>query len=322
MVDSIVVDRDNENQINKFDGATNTRILPVSATPPSKPSTPWYKKEETIVEKRVGRTAKFLHWIGYEEIFSSQVWRASVAELLSTAILVFMLDTIFISSKISHETPNIVFACFVALIVAFLRLATHPISGGHSNPTITISAAFMGLISLSRAMIYLIAQCIGSILGAWALQAMVKGSITSSYLLGGCTLAVATPGPEGLTTIGIETAQGLWAEIIYTFIFLFSVWMTFDQQRSKALGQLVMCSITGIVVGLTMYLSTTVTTKKGYTGAIINPARCIGPAVVRGGHLWNDHWVFWVGPILASVAFYLYSMVLPLEHFKARIAKE
>ncbi|KNA14964.1 hypothetical protein SOVF_102510 [Spinacia oleracea] len=307
MVDSIAVD-----------GATNTRILPVTSTPPSQNvSSPWYKKGETTTGRQL-LCAKFLNWIGYEEIFSSQVWRASVAELLSTAILVFMLDTIFISSKISHETPNVVFACFVALIVAFLRLATHPVSGGHSNPTITISAAFMGLISLSRAIIYLIAQCIGSILGAWALQAMVKGSITSSYLLGGCTLAVATSGLSGSGIIGIETAQGLWAEIIYTFIFLFSVWMAFDQQRSKALGQLLMCSITGIVVGLTMYLSTTVTTQKGYTGAIINPARCFGPAVVRGGHLWNDHWVFWVGPILACIAFYLYSKVLPLEHFKAR----
>lgn len=234
-----------------------------------------------------------------------------------------MFDNIFISSKIHNETPNILLACFVAIIVALLRLATHPVSGGHINPTITISATFMGLISLSRAMIYLIAQCIGSILGAWALQAMVTGSITNStYLLGGCTLAIVTPGPNGHTTIGIETAQGLWAEIIYTFIFLFSVWMAFDQKRARALGQVLMCTITGVVVGLTMYLSTTVTTKKGYTGAIINPARCIGPAIVRGGHLWNDHWVFWVGPIIACILFYLYSMVLPIEHFKARMSKD
>lgn len=251
-----------------------------------------------------------------------QVWRASVAELLSTAILVFMLDTIFISSKINNDTPNIILACFVAIIVAFLRLTTHPISGGHINPTITISAAFMGLISFCRAMIYLIAQCIGSILGAWALQGMFAGSTTHSYLLGGCTLVVATLGPDGPTTVGIEIAQGLWTEIIYTFIFLFSVWMAFDQKRSKELGQVVMCAITGVVVGLTMYLSSTVTTKKGYTGAVINPARCIGPAVVRGGHLWADHWVFWVGPIIACIAFYLYSMILPLQHFKARMIKE
>ncbi|KAI8568077.1 hypothetical protein RHMOL_Rhmol02G0169300 [Rhododendron molle] len=45
-------------------------------------------------------------------------------------------------------------------------------------------------------------------------------------------------------------------------------------------------------------MSTTVTAAKGYAG--INPARCFGPAVVRGGHLWDGHWIFWVGPTLAS----------------------
>ncbi|XP_057523537.1 uncharacterized protein LOC130803371 isoform X2 [Amaranthus tricolor] len=331
MVESIVTisditNKDNENDNYKYelDATNSTRILPVSVTPTQQnTSNSWYKNGEDDERSRMRMSPKFLHWIGYEEIFSTQVWRASVAELLSTAILVFMFDNIFISSKIHNETPNILLACFVAIIVALLRLATHPVSGGHINPTITISATLMGLISLSRAMIYLIAQCIGSILGAWALQAMVTGSITNStYLLGGCTLAIVTPGPNGHTTFGIETAQGLWAEIIYTFIFLFSVWMAFDQKRARALGQLLMCTITGVVVGLTMYLSTTVTTKKGYTGAIINPARCIGPAIVRGGHLWNDHWVFWVGPIIACILFYLYSMVLPIEHFKARMSKD
>ncbi|KAL2937254.1 Aquaporin-4 [Bienertia sinuspersici] len=322
MVDRIVVDKDqNENHnSNKLEGATNARVLPLSVTPTSqKASNPWYNKGKSS-EKRllVERFTRFLHWIGYEDVFSSQVWRASAAELISTSILVFMLDTIFISSKINAETPNIIFACFVALIVAILRLATHPISGGHINPTITISAAFMGLISFSKAIIYVMAQCVGAILGAWAIQAMVKGSISGANLLSGCTLAMTNTSPNGPTSIGIETAQGLWAEVIYTFIFLFSVWMSFDRHRSKELGQIVMCSITGIVVGLTMYLSTTVTTRKGYTGAIINPARCFGPAIVRGDHLWTDHWVFWVGPILASFLFYLYSMVLPLEHFKAR----
>ncbi|XP_057518334.1 probable aquaporin PIP1-2 [Amaranthus tricolor] len=328
MGESIVTIKNTENNYNynyKYEDATNaSRILPVLVTPPQQMVSnswgwfSWYEKGE--IHKRMIRTSvKFLRWIGYEEIFSTQVWRASIAELLSTSILVFMFDNIIMSSKIHNDTPNILLACFVAIIVAFLRLATHPISGGHMNPTITISATFMGLISFSRAIIYLIAQCIGSTLGAWGLQAMVMGSITNStYLLGGCTLEVVAPSPNGHTTIGIETAQGLWAEIIYTFIFLFSVWMAFDQKRAKELGQVLMCSITGIVVGLTMYLSMTVTMKKGYTGAIINPARCIGPAIVRGGHLWNDHWVFWAGPIIACVLFYFYSLLLPIENFKAR----
>ncbi|KAG5564710.1 hypothetical protein RHGRI_000789 [Rhododendron griersonianum] len=66
------------------------------------------------------------------------------------------------------------------------------------------------------------------------------------------------------------------------------------------MGQVLVCSIVGLVLGHLVFISTTVTAAKGYAGAGINPARCFGPAVVRGGHLWDGHWIFWVGPTLVS----------------------
>ncbi|KAE9444841.1 hypothetical protein C3L33_23261, partial [Rhododendron williamsianum] len=51
---------------------------------------------------------------------------------------------------------------------------------------------------------------------------------------------------------------------------------------------------------LLVFISTTVTAAKGYAGVVINPARCFGPTVVRGGHIWDGHWIFWVRPTLAS----------------------
>ncbi|KAI8562837.1 hypothetical protein RHMOL_Rhmol03G0066300 [Rhododendron molle] len=74
--------------------------------------------------------------------------------------------------------------------------------------------------------------------------------------------------------------------------------MAFDGRQVKKMGQVLVCSIVGLVLGLLVFMSTTVTAAKGYAG--INPARCFGPAVVRGGHLWDGHWIFWVGPTLAS----------------------
>ncbi|KAF9620821.1 hypothetical protein IFM89_014758 [Coptis chinensis] len=160
-----------------------------------------------------------------------QVWRASLAELLGTATLVFAIDTLVISSyETETKMPNLVMSILIAISVTILLLATGPVSGGHINPVITFSAALIGLISISRAIIYILAQCIGGVVGALALKAVV------------------------------------------------------------------------------------VTTKKGYAGVGMNPARCFGPAVIRGGHLWDGHWVFWVGPAISCVAFYLYVKIIPREH--------
>lgn len=322
MAESVIVFREDEDQ-NQLEGATIARILPISATPMRKPLNSLRGERNNVEEGEVAFSAKVLHRLGFEDVFSSQVWRASVAELVGTALLVFMIDTIVISSlETNTKAPNLVISCFVALIITILLLATAPISGGHINPVITLSAAFVGLISFSRAMIYIMAQCIGAIFGALALQAVVSSSISRQFSLGGCTLTVIAPGPNGPTMVGIETGQALWLEIFCTFIFLFPVWIAFDHRQAKVLGPVVVCSIIGIVVGLIVFISTTVTTKTGYSGAGINPARCIGPAIVRGGHLWTGQWVFWVGPIISCIVFYLYTLIIPREHFKARIIKD
>ncbi|XWS55045.1 hypothetical protein CRYUN_Cryun10bG0141300 [Craigia yunnanensis] len=102
--------------------------------------------------------------------------------------------------------------------------------------------------------------------------------------------------------------------LICTSVFLFpSIWIAFDKRQAKHLGRVVVCSIIGVVVGLTVFISTTVTSTKGYAGVGMNRARCLGPAQIRGGHLWSGHWVFWAGPIISCLAFALYTKVIPNE---------
>ncbi|WCJ29228.1 plasma membrane intrinsic protein 1 5 [Euphorbia peplus] len=285
------------------------RIQPFTSPSPQTPS-PW----QTVDKNEKGnQTTTFRGILGLHDLFSFKVWRASLAEVVGTASLVFAMDTIVISSyETQTDTPNLIMAALIALTVTILLLATFPISGGHMNPVITFAAAFTGLVSLSRAAIYISAQCLGAILGALALKAVVNTTIEQTFSLGGCTLNIVAPGPHGPVTIGLETARAFWLEVICTFLFLFSsIWLAFDKRQAKPLGRVIVCTIIGLVVGLIVFISTTVTATKGYAGVGMNPARCLGPAVVRGGHLWHGHWVFWIGPLISCVAFAIYTKIIP-----------
>ncbi|KAK4836149.1 hypothetical protein QYF36_019213 [Acer negundo] len=113
----------------------------------------------------------------------------------------------------------------------------------------------------------------------------------------------------------VSKGQSLWLEIICSFMFLFaSIWMAFDKRQVKALGSHSLNQHWNCV-GAPSFVSTTLTSQKGYAGAGLNPARCLGPVLVRGGHLWDGHRVFWVRPAIASVAFTLYMKIIPHQHF-------
>ncbi|KAF5208364.1 Aquaporin [Thalictrum thalictroides] len=287
----------------------NSKVQSIDFTPSS---VDWKNAEKKSI------LSNFRNRLGLEDFYSYKVWQASMAELLGTAILVFGIDTIVIASfETDTKQPNLILSILVAVLIAILLLATIPVSGGHINPVVTFSAALLGLITISRAIIYILAQCLGGVLGALALKAVIGNSIEHTFSLGGCTVTVIAPGPDGPTTVGLDRSAVLWLEIICTFVVLFaSVWMAFDARQAKALGHVTVCAIVGIVMGLMVFVSTTVTTKRGYSGVGMHPARCFGPAVVRGGHLWNEHWIFWVGPTISCIAFYMYIKIIPKEHFK------
>ncbi|OIT29999.1 aquaporin pip1-1, partial [Nicotiana attenuata] len=298
---------DEENQSISF-GSSN-KIQPITST----------QKQVLDDEKKRYTSLTMAERLGLPDFFSLDVWRASVGELLGSAVLVFMLDTIVISTLESDvKMPNLIMSILIAITLTILILAVFPVSGGHISPVISFSSALVGIISMSRAIIYITAQCLGAILGALALKAVVSSTIEHRFSLGGCTITVITSGTNGPVTVGLEIAQAFWLEFVCTFALLFgSLWMAYDHRQSKKLGLITVMSIIGLLAGLLVFISTTVTAKKGYAGAGMNPARCFGAAIVRGGHLWNGHWIFWVGPGLACFAFYFYTKIIPPNHFHA-----
>lgn len=89
--------------------------------------------------------------------------------------------------------------------------------------------------------------------------------------------------------------------------------MAFDKNMSKQLGLVMVCVVVAGAMGVAVFVSISVTGSGGYGGVGLNPARCLGAALLVGGRLWDGHWVFWVGPFLACILYYGFSLSLPRE---------
>ncbi|RDX81623.1 Aquaporin PIP1-5, partial [Mucuna pruriens] len=250
---------------------------------------------------------KFLTSIGAHEFFTIETWKAGLVELTATAALMFSLTSSNIACLESHEVnPRLLIPFSVFIIVFLFLIATVPLSGGHMNPVFTFVAALKGVVTLSRALIYVLAQCIGSIIGFFILKTVMEPKLTDTYSLGGCAI-----GQKGQSS-AIEPQDALLLEFFCTFLVLFvGLTLAFDKKRCKDLGLPMVCLVVAGSLALAVFVSITITGRPGYAGVGLSPARCLGPALLHGGSLWNGHWVFWLGPFLACIIYYSVSINLP-----------
>ncbi|WCJ34631.1 Aquaporin PIP1.1 [Euphorbia peplus] len=237
------------------------------------------------------------------------MWRATTTELIATAGLLFTLTISIISCLESKEAanPKLLMPFTIFVIAFFFLLTTIPLSGGHMSPVFTFIAALEGLITPTRAICYILAQCIGSTAAYMVIKISMDPNTALKYSLGGCII-------DG-NSEGIPTATAFMLEFCCCFLVLYvGVTVGFDKRRMKELGLVMVCVILAASMGLAIYVSISVTGKVGYGGVGLNPARCLGSALVHGGPLWNGHWVFWVGPFLACLVYYAFTLTLPKQN--------
>ena len=163
-----------------------------------------------------------------------------LAELIGTFVLVFMGCG---SAVIAGEKVGFLGIAFAfGLSVLVMVYAIGPISGCHINPAITIAMLVNGKINGKDAGIYIICQCIGAIIAAALLLAVMTGLPTYTIAtngLGQNGYGVASPG-------GFSMMSGLIAEVILTFIFLLVIFGA----TSKAAP----AGFAGIAIGLSLTL--------------------------------------------------------------------
>ncbi len=203
-----------------------------------------------------------------------------LAELIGTFALVFIGAGAAAQVK---DVGVVGVALAHGLVIALFVYAYGSISGTHINPAVTFGMALNKLIAWADALVYWLAQFLGSILAATMLFIIFGGAKNG---LGATVLGK-----------GINPFQGLLIEIILTFFLVTAVYHLAVAGKSK--------DFTGLIIGLTVTFG--VLLGGPLTGAAMNPARAFGPAIFTGN--FNLIWilVYLIGPLAgAAGAAFLY----------------
>ncbi|KAK8671630.1 hypothetical protein V6N13_038220 [Hibiscus sabdariffa] len=236
-------------------------------------------------------------------------YRALIAEFIATLLFLYITVLTVIGYKSQAATDSCAGVGILGIAWAFggmifiLVYCTAGISGGHINPAVTFGLLLARKVSLIRAIAYMVAQSLGAICGVGLVKAF-QSSYYNRYGGGANTLAD-----------GYSTGTGLGAEIIGTFVLVYTVFSATDPKRKARDSHVPV--LAPLPIGFAVFMVHLATIP--ITGTGINPARSIGAAVIfNNKKAWDDHWIFWVGPMVgAAIAAFYHQFILRAGAAKA-----
>lgn len=199
--------------------------------------------------------------------------RKYITELIGTFALVFCGTGAIIINDLTNGTiSHVGIALTFGLIVTVMIYTFGNVSGAHINPAVSIAFSFTDRFEKKRLLGYIIAQLLGGLLASGILKLLFKEHETL-----GATLPLGT------------WQQSFILEIILTYFLMLVILFV---SQNKAVTQ-----FTGLAVGATVMLEAMFAGP--VTGASMNPARSIAPAVIAGNV--GALWIYIVAPIIGAV---------------------
>ncbi|MFD1722758.1 MIP/aquaporin family protein [Amnibacterium endophyticum] len=187
-------------------------------------------------------------------------------------------------------------------LAVFAGVTVSYASGAHLNPAVTVGLLIAGKVpgGIGAALVYIVAQIIGAMIGALLVWLAFKRHFDEETE-SGTILGVFSTGPE-IRSYG----WNLVTEIIGTFVLVFVV-IGFSRggdpntATPAGLAALGAIPVALLVVGIGASLG-------GPTGYAINPARDLGPRIMhavlpiphKGTSDWGYSWVPIVGPLIGG----------------------
>ena len=213
---------------------------------------------------------------------------AYIAELIGTLFLVFVIGTVvclYVSTGAASQTGSdfAVIGLVHAFALFLLIIAFGQVSGGHFNPVVTIAAAVMKRIDPVDAVVYILAQLSGAVLGALLVKGILLdegraadyGAVSISPMLGGAF-------------------AGAVVEALGTFLLVLGICAVAMNPRARQ-------EWAPWAIGATLGFAVMIFGP--LTGGSFNPARWFGPALI--GDAFGDFadvWPYLLGPLVGALA--------------------
>jgi aquaporin Z len=201
--------------------------------------------------------------------------RALAAEFFGTFALVFAGTGAAVVNGVSggavgHVGVSLTFG----LVVLAMVYAVGDVSGAHLNPAVTVGFFAAGRFAGGRVLPYLASQVLGAFLASGLLKVLFP---TSESL--GATLPAGT------------ALQSFVLEVVLTLLLMAVILCVSTGAKEKGITAGI---AVGAVIGLEALFAGPI------SGASMNPARSLAPAVVSGAV--SSLWVYLVAPVVGAVA--------------------
>lgn len=218
--------------------------------------------------------------------------RPAAAEFVGSALFIFVACgagmTTVKYTFVGSTTIGI--ALSFGMTITVLAYSIGHISGGHLNFAVTFTLTLLKRISVMRCVFYFFAQLLGGLVGIGFLKLITPLSWWSSCFAAQSIQSELTVGHAFIT------------EFILTFFLMFVIMAACDSNKSNQ-------TLVPLAIGLAVFCAHMIGLP--IDGCSINPTRSFASSAAASGVVgcsaWDNHWVFWFGPLMgAAVAGFVY----------------
>ncbi len=206
--------------------------------------------------------------------------REVLSEFLSTYILIFTGCSAIVCNSLYGNLGAIGISLVFGFSVAILIIAFGKISGAHMNPAVTIALTVSKNFDRKKVIPYISAQIFGA----------VAASFTTLLIFSETKKPLEKLAYLGATLPSGSAFQSFTIEIILTFILMIVIYLSaVDKKAHKHLAPFAI----GFAVGVDALFGGAI------SGASMNPARSIGPAIISGK---LDYlWLYIIAPTIGAL---------------------